>query len=85
MHFPDAPENVSFSDYFKEEQKQFNERYNKLHVADLFEAYNVEGEKFKFFYKNIVNNFISIELESFLNRSTENDDAQVPQLPSTEN
>lgn len=44
MLFTEIPENVAFFDYFTDEQKQFNERYHKLDDADLFEAFNIEGD-----------------------------------------
>ncbi|XP_070499277.1 cytokine-like nuclear factor N-PAC [Chironomus tepperi] len=61
--FPEAPEDSSFWQFYTDQHKQFQEKYSKLDVTDLFEAFNEE------------------ELELFLNKSTNNHDAEVPQLP----
>lgn len=64
--FPDASEDTSFWQIYAEEHKTFQDKYQKLDVSDLFEAYNEE------------------ELESFVNKLTNNHDAEVPPpLPET--
>ncbi|KAL7051537.1 hypothetical protein ACKWTF_004496 [Chironomus riparius] len=63
--FPEAPEDSSFWQFYADQHKQFQEKYNKLDVTEVFEAFNEE------------------ELDLFLNKSTNNHDAEVPQLPDT--
>lgn len=41
--FPEAPEGSSFWLYYADEHKNFQEKYQKLDVSDLFEAFNDEG------------------------------------------